>query len=139
MFCLAGGQEIASRRGGREERTEFLYLVVQQEIHTYKLTYCNRVTVSPARHHIRSPQRCYVDFQVIIFSKIFCIAGRLITSLAQQRLINFHALSLKGGLFIRGGRFPSKTSFASWRTCTPSKGTAPNWICTSSRSISRYD
>ena len=34
------------------------------------------------------------------------MAGRLTASFIQQRLINLHALSLKGGSSIRGGRFP---------------------------------
>ena len=84
----------------------------------------------------QSPRRCYADFQAIILSKIFSMSGRLIASPAQQRLINFHALSLKGGLYIRGGRFPRETSCAILNSFAFTQGTAPNWICTSIRSIS---
>jgi hypothetical protein len=65
------------------------------------------------------------------FQQYPSIAGRLTASFTQHRLIRFHALSDKGGLSIRGGRFPLETFFTIWISCTPSKGITPNWICTS--------
>jgi hypothetical protein len=77
----------------------------------------------------------YTYFQVIIFSMISSIAGRLAASFIQHRLINFQALSLKGGLSSRGGRLPRETCFTIWISFIPWRGIVSKWICTILRSV----
>ena len=69
-----------------------------------------------------------IAFHALILFTMSFIAGRSNISLTQQRLISFHASSLKGGSFSRGGRSPRETRLRIWMSFIPAKGIASKWI-----------